>query len=489
MSSTTDPEQPKTPTRERGQTLVLFALSITVLLGIAALAFDVGQTMLDKRAQQNAADAAALAGARYIAGSGCESNPSLANTACDPAVAAALEVARLNGYGDGATNCTSNCFGVGRSVTVKIPPGPEAVEYYNAPGAIEVIVDSHRGSLFSGILGFTNWNVSSMATAANQIDIALGFSFLALDPNCPSVTLTGASGSGLTAGGSVQVDATCPGGLKIQGNAQITVTSGACNVSGTSIQTGGNATVNCTVNTNVPVMPDPLADLPAPSIPPLASPPTSLDSPAVSPPANCPSTLAAPATCKFSASYQGTRWRLYPGTYPGGLQLNAGTFYLEPGIYYFAGGGFSAGGNGVEVDSVDTGTTTPGGGVLFYNTSDTAAGSPCAGAACGGPITLNGSGAVINLEPYQSDPYKGMVIFQDRTLNSTVTLNGSSSGLKVSGTIYAPDALVQINGSNSTAMNTQVIAYDFKFNGSGGSMNVGYDANSFFHIRGSGLVK
>lgn len=481
MSSTTE--------SSRGQTLVIFVLALTALLGVAALAFDVGQTMLDKRAQQNAADAAALAGARYVAASQCKSNPSLGNSACAPAVAAALKVAQLNGYGDGVTNCTSNCSALSRAVTVKIPPGPEAVEYDNAPGAVEVIVNSHRGSLFSGLLGMANWNVGTMATAANQIDIALGFSFLALDPNCPSVTLTGSTGSGLTAGGSVQVDATCAGGLKIQGNASITVTSGACNVSGPSIQTGGKATVNCTVNTNSPVVPDPLANLPAPAVQPLAAAPTSLDVPANSPPSNCPSALASPATCLFSASFKNTHWRLHPGTYPGGLQLNAGTFYLEPGIYYFAGGGFQAGGNGVEVDSVATGTTTVGGGVLLYNTSDPAAGTPCSGAGCGAGITLNGSGAVINLLPYQSDPYKGLVIFQDRTLSATDILNGSSSGLNVTGTVYAPLAMVQINGSNSVATNTQVIAYDFQFNGSGGNMTVGYNASSLFHIRGSGLVK
>lgn len=481
MSSTTE--------TRRGQTLVIFALSLVVLMSMAALAFDVGQVMLSKRAQQNAADAAALAGARYIAVSSCKSSPSLTNPACAPAIAAALRVAQLNGYGDGATNCASGCATMDPKVTVKIPPGPEAVEYDGAPGAIEVQIGSDHPSIFAGVLGIKDWKVGSGAVAANQVDIALNFSFLALDPNCPSVVLSGANGSGLTAGGNVQVDATCPGGLKIQGNSSITVTSGACDVSGSSIQTGGNATVNCTVNTNQPVIPDPLAGLPAPTMPALAAAPVNVDNPAAPPPSGCPSTLAAPATCQFSSSYAGTRWRLFPGTYPGGLKLLAGTFYLEPGIYYIAGGGFAAGGNGVIVDSVDAGTTNVGGGILIYNTSDLVPGTPCSGVACGGPITLDGSSAVITLLPYQSDPYKGMVIFQDRKLNATITLNGSGSNLNVTGTIYAPLALVKVNGSNSTATDTQVIAYDFQFNGNGGNMNVGYNGADFFHIRGSGLVK
>lgn len=489
-----------TPDRGAGQTLVIFALSLVVLLGMAALAFDVGQMTIDRRAQQNAADAAALAGARYVALSPCRTTPSLAN--CPGAVSAALKVAQLNGYGDGATNCIAGCPSLDPKVTVKIPPGPEAVEYYGVAGAVEVQIGSTRSSIFGGALGFSNWTVGAMGVAANQVDVALSYSFLALDPTaCPSVLLSGSTGSGLTAGGNVQVDSTCAGGLQVTGNADITVTSGACNVSGSSIATSGHAQVNCTVNTNSPVVPDPLAGLAAPTMPPLAAAPVNTDNPLTSPPANCPSTLAAPATCKFSASYAGTHWRLFPGTYPGGLQLLAGTFYLEPGIYYIAGGGLSAGGNGVTVATVNTGTTTTGGGILIYDTQDAVPGLPCSGAACIGQISLNGAGASITLNPYQSDPYKNIVIFEDRALSVSGTttggvtrtpdlvLNGGSSNLNVTGTVYMPLGMVQVNGSNSTAMNTQILAYDFKFNGSGGNMTVGYNAGSFFHLRGSGLVK
>jgi hypothetical protein len=481
LSSTTEPQ--------RGQTVVIFALSLGVLLLMAAFAFDIGQTMLSKRSQQNAADAAALAGARYVAASNCKASPSLTNPDCAPAVSAALRVAQLNGFGDGATNCVSGCANVNPKVVVKIPPGPEAGEYNGVGGAIEVQIGSSRGSIFSGVAGIASWNVAASAVAANQVDTALNFSFLALDPNCPSVVLTGAPGSGLSAGGNVQVNATCPGGLKIGNNASLTVTSGACNVSGPSINETGHPTINCTVNTNQPVIPDPLAGLAAPTTPALANAPVNLDDPTASPPSGCPSTLAVPATCKFSSSYAGTRWRLYPGTYPGGLKLLAGTFYLEPGIYYIAGGGISIGGNSAVVQSVDAGTTTAGGGIMIYNTSDPVPGTPCTGVACGGPINMDGSSATVNLLPYQQDPYKGMVIFQDRTLNTTITLNGSSSNLKVPGTIYAPLALVKVNGSSSSATDTQVIAYDFQFNGNGGHMTVGYDSGVFFHVRGSGLVK
>jgi Flp pilus assembly protein TadG len=49
-------------TRQRGQVLVLFALALTVFIGAAALTVDFGFWLSEKRALQNAADAAAQAG-------------------------------------------------------------------------------------------------------------------------------------------------------------------------------------------------------------------------------------------------------------------------------------------------------------------------------------------------------------------------------------------------------------------------------------------
>jgi Putative Flp pilus-assembly TadE/G-like len=53
--------------RDRGQILILFALSIVVLFSFAGLAFDIGRFYSEKRFLQNAADAAALAAANALA--------------------------------------------------------------------------------------------------------------------------------------------------------------------------------------------------------------------------------------------------------------------------------------------------------------------------------------------------------------------------------------------------------------------------------------
>ena len=52
--------------RERGQVMILAALVMTVLMGVTALAVDLGLFFNDRRDLQNAADAAALAGARNL---------------------------------------------------------------------------------------------------------------------------------------------------------------------------------------------------------------------------------------------------------------------------------------------------------------------------------------------------------------------------------------------------------------------------------------
>src|SRR5438309_5337334 len=75
---------------DRGQTLVVVALLLTMLLGFVGLAVDVAWYELNLIRMQRAADAAALAGVVYLPG-----NPTAANNA-------ALAEATQNGYTNGA---------------------------------------------------------------------------------------------------------------------------------------------------------------------------------------------------------------------------------------------------------------------------------------------------------------------------------------------------------------------------------------------------
>lgn len=53
--------------REKGQTIVLVAVMMMALLGLSAIAIDLGFVFVERRNMQNAADAAALAGGRMVA--------------------------------------------------------------------------------------------------------------------------------------------------------------------------------------------------------------------------------------------------------------------------------------------------------------------------------------------------------------------------------------------------------------------------------------
>lgn len=452
---------------------------MVTLMIFAALAFDTGSMLLERRDQQNAADAAALAGARYLPG-----DQATAETA-------ARSVATANGFTHGAETET---------VEVSFP----------GTGRIEVVIGSARQSIFGGILGQADWAVAARAVAINQTGVPADFSMLSLDPHGCEAILVSGNGS-VTANGNIQVNSDCTdGALKRTGGGVITVTAdgAACNVVG-DIKSSGGGALNCTANEGAPEIPDPLLGLPAPGVPAFPTAPVQLAGSLLDIPAGCPGAVApavaatadAPAACQFQSSYAGTTWRLYPGYYPGGIKLQAGLFYLEPGIYYIGGGGVEITGNGATALSVDAGGTTLGGGILLYNTEASAFSSQCAAGTapeplvqCIQPITLNGAQATIDLWPLDTgSTWDGLVVFQDRNLNAPgddLVVNGSSSNTQVRGTIYVPSGDVRVNGSGGQVTVDQVISYRFTINGAPGSqINVLYDSDFLYGGSAYGLIE
>ena len=502
MSSTTD------PSRERGQILVLFAGGLVALFLVAALAFDVGVMLLERRDQQNAADAAALAGARYVATAATYSG-SCAGGGANPAVVAACEIALANDFdnADAAEN-----------VLVHIPPLHG--EFHRRPGHIEVQIDATRGSIFGGVIGRAAWPIGTMAVAANQQNVAYAFGMLALNETACKAILISGTGT-VNSASNVQSNSTgegCGDGSNIGfsrtggGVLNVTAPSAVCRSGGT-VQDQGSGTMNCTPEPYSFSLPDPLADLPAPPMPALAAPMKEVvagalvDNPTQIP-NDCPGANGSnapsetnPRKCTLGqgGTQAGRQWILNPGLYPGGLELKgAVTAYLLPGIYWIGGGGFNAT-NDSSVISVNSetdraravctiGATPPctgGGGVLIYNSKlpNSAAGT----------ITLGGGGARLSLMPYDY-PFGGstidLVIFQDRTVTLTVTLNGSSAqAAEVRGIVYVPEGEVKVNGSNSTFTMDQVIADTFKINGSGGTVNVLHETGVDAIISAVGLVE
>jgi hypothetical protein len=111
--------------------LVVFALALTGLIGMVGLIIDGGDTALQRRDQQNVADAAAMA-AGYALVNGMDVN------------AAAQSVAAANGYVNGQDN-----------TTVTVTSGTDS---------ITVDVSRPHVNYFSGLLGFASWDVSATAS-------------------------------------------------------------------------------------------------------------------------------------------------------------------------------------------------------------------------------------------------------------------------------------------------------------------------------------
>jgi Tfp pilus assembly protein PilX len=149
-------ERLRTPAdAERGQILVIFALTITAVIAMVGLVLDSGSAFSQRRSEQNAADLAALAGANAYMNT---EDTVAARTAA--AIAGARASAIKNGY----TN------GVGGS-TVDV-----VVTLQSSGADVKVnLTDDHPNSFARIIPGQESWDVSVTATAwAGVIDTAIG---------------------------------------------------------------------------------------------------------------------------------------------------------------------------------------------------------------------------------------------------------------------------------------------------------------------------
>lgn len=445
---------------------MLVAAGMLVILGIAALAFDAGFMFLEKRDQQNAADAAAIAGARFL--------PDNAGAAG----AEAINIASQNGFTTGGD----------QTVTITFP----------APERIAVDIEDTTPSFFARIWGLVSHEVASRAVAINGVQPLGPFGLLALnETECRAMDVGG--GGVLDSNGDIQVNSSCtPDAWRLQGTGEIVVADGvACAVAGEFRRAGSASSITCTPEEDAVAIPDPFLEL-IPYEPPIprngagaivypdaitAEATTTLLVPPGCPGSTAPATHDDPDLCRFTSSYAGTSWRLRPGYYPGGIDLQAGTFFLEPGIYHLGGGGFNQNGTGASLMSVEAGGTTWGGGVLLFNASHEG------GAAADGPITLNGSSSGALLRPLQTGTWSGMVVYQQEGLCDRVTINGNNATIEVRGTIYAPCAEVQVNGNGGTIITDQIVADTFEMLGASGTVRIAFDREFLPGIRLAGLIE
>lgn len=135
---------------ESGLVFVWTTLFLLVLLGFAALAVDLGHSYFVGEREQNAVDAAALAGAPYL-----PENPTAAH-------AAALELAAANGFTDGQDGVKVTAF-----------PSPDN------PAELQVHILQNVPTWFGGAIGYHTMTVGKNGTgiasqaSSTPIDIML----------------------------------------------------------------------------------------------------------------------------------------------------------------------------------------------------------------------------------------------------------------------------------------------------------------------------
>ena len=129
---------------QKGTVIVLFAVTLTALFGFTALAIDIGDLYVGRNELQNAADAAALAGALLLPDTTAAGNR-------------AIEVANNNMNGN-VLNSGDIRFGKWNFITRTLDSGTPA-------DVIECVTRQSRKHFFAGVLGINQSDVSALATA------------------------------------------------------------------------------------------------------------------------------------------------------------------------------------------------------------------------------------------------------------------------------------------------------------------------------------
>lgn len=227
--------------RQAGQALVLTAISLVVLVGMLGLGIDVGVLRYEKRLQQTAADAAAIAGASNLPVNGAGSLG---------VIDGAKNSSADNGFTDtgGDSGCGASATVGTVCVQVNNPPQQSATHNGDA-NYVEVLVSAVHPTYFARIFGKTKATVTARAVATN----------VGGGPHKPCLLSLSASAT-LVVDGTIQLTA-CD--LIVDGN--LSVSGRIEKDSSSSIEVAGQCSGACSgVVTGVPAVADPLASLSTP---------------------------------------------------------------------------------------------------------------------------------------------------------------------------------------------------------------------------------
>lgn len=195
--------------RPEGQTLVLFALVLTVLIGFSALVIDIGWKYASERQYQAVADAAALAGAQDLQTASRSALPGTTDKIRARTHALQVVLDQMVGPGLISTcdvnNDISDCDLVpGSAYQVSIRTPALTCVDCDVNRAVEVTVREPQHPLtFARVFGQTTWNLSRTSVAG--LVNAPNYTIVALRPVRPSGASTDVKDIKLAGGAHVVV--------------------------------------------------------------------------------------------------------------------------------------------------------------------------------------------------------------------------------------------------------------------------------------------
>jgi hypothetical protein len=450
----------KNHNRHSGIALIWTAITLIVMILFVGLALDVAKVYLAAHQLQNAADAAALAGARIV-----RIDQPLARTQ-------AQDIGGLNYTQSDSVILNLNTDNddpngdivIGRyypSIRSFVPTLPTDNEGTPRPNAVRVAArrteESHGPIplIFGPIAHVDDANVSRYAIAIGQGGLGAGLLVLSEDPGEKPAALTfNGNPEVVVIDGSIQVNMpfdTHSNPVNLGGSG-VKVSADEFNVVSKTDSTNGyvfDPATGLRVTTDQPKLPDPYRDVPEPA--PNPSTPKNGDivsNPITFEPGNYPN--------GFGKISSGNNVKFKPGIYIVGhdnknigLEITGGhvcarrvMFFISPGAAIKITGG----GSDPNITITEINTVAPDSNC-----------NPVPACDCN-TITYSQGTAYVA-------PYKGMSIFQSRTNYNDADVGGGN-GLNIQGTLYFPVNHVKLSGG-SGSLGIEVIAWTMTIDGTG----------------------
>lgn len=402
-------------TSARANAAVITCLLLTAIMGFAALGVDLTWMISVGRELRTSSDNSALAGAWRVRADQERAREIAQQIAGENSAANAPVLMHLNEGNDAAGDIV---LGYWDGSTFAFP------EYgWNAVKTVSRRTEDSdlNGPLalwFANVLGISTVDIQRHAIA--MIEGSIGEGIITLCPNCDCAFRN--SGTPLFDAGDASIyvnsfrnHAACGIGDSDTVAAEINITGGE--------HTNGQARFWGDVTEGADPIPDPLADLDAPSIPPPQDP--------------------SGVTVNGNETID-----IVPGYYPDGITQTNGILTAHSGIYVVGGAGITINGG-----------TFVGEEVMFYIDS--------------GGLDIGGN-AEVTITPPTSGTYTNISFFQARGNDTGAEIIGNPQ-VNIQGVLYFPDAEVEIGGT-PLAFGNQIIAWTIWIHGNA-EMNI--DFNGF----------